>query len=58
MYIVIYVVRIFFMIVCEYRDHNTIQTLSTVKPPNKGHFGTSHFVLYREVVLLQRSKMY
>ena len=24
---------------------------NTVEPPNKGHVGTSHFVLYREVVL-------
>ncbi len=24
---------------------------ATVEPPNKGHIGTSHFVLYREVVL-------
>ncbi len=25
----------------------------TVEPPNKGHFGTCHFVHYREVVLLK-----
>ncbi len=24
---------------------------STVEPPNKGHFGSRHFVLYREAVL-------
>ncbi len=23
----------------------------TVEPPNKGHFGSRHFVLYREAVL-------
>ncbi len=27
------------------------QPHTTVEPPNKGHIGTSHFVLYREVVL-------
>ncbi len=25
--------------------------VSTVEPPNKGHFGSRHFVLYRETVL-------
>ncbi len=28
-----------------------IHPVSTVEPPNKRHIGTSHFVLYREVVL-------
>ena len=28
--------------------------MGTVEPPNKGHFGTSRFVLCREVVLSQR----
>ena len=28
----------------------------TVEPPNKGHFGTSHFVLYREAVLFLEVK--
>ena len=27
------------------------QCLYTVEPPNHGHVGTRHFVLYREVVL-------
>ncbi len=30
---------------------NSRQKITTVEPPNKGHFGTSHFVHYREVVL-------
>ena len=38
-----------------YRARDTtgvsILTMPTVKPPNKGHFRTSHFVLCREVVL-------
>ena len=31
-------------------------TIDTVEPPNKGHFGTSHFVLCREVVLFSEVK--
>ncbi len=32
---------------------STIERLSsTMEPLNEGHFGTSHFVHYREVVLL------
>ena len=30
--------------------------LHTVEPPNKGHFGTRSFVLYREVSFIQRLK--
>ena len=30
----------------------------TVEPLNKGHFGTIHFVLNNEVVLLRRLIMY
>ena len=30
--------------------------LLTVEPPNKGHIGTSHFVLCREVVLSSEVK--
>ena len=42
--------------------HNPIPTslflsnLFTVEPPNKGHIGTRHFVLYREVVLSSEVK--
>ena len=28
-----------------------LEIWNTVEPPNKGHFGTSHFVLCRDVVL-------
>jgi hypothetical protein len=30
----------------------------TVEPPNKGHFGTTLFVLCKEAVLFGRLKMY
>ncbi len=30
----------------------------TVEPPSKGHFGTSHFVPCREVVLFSEVEMY
>ena len=30
--------------------------VSTVEPPNKGHFGTSHFVLCREAVFFSEVK--
>ena len=32
--------------------------INTVEPLNNGHIGTSHFVLYREVVLSSEVKMY
>ena len=31
-------------------------TIITVEPPNNGHVGTRHFVLYREVVLSSEVK--
>ena len=37
--------------VCEGDD-------GTVEPPNSGHIGTSHFVLYRVVALSSGVKMY
>ena len=30
---------------------NQLQGIDTVEPPNKGHFGAGHVVLFREVVL-------
>ncbi len=33
-----------------------VSLLSTAESPNNGHFGTSHFVHYREAVLFSRSK--
>ena len=38
--------------------HTTLSVSQYVGPPNKGHFGGSHVVLCREVVLFLRSKMY
>ena len=34
-----------------YQTHNTTTLHSTVEPPNNGHIGTNHFVIYREIVL-------
>ena len=33
--------------------HSMIDGGYTLEPPNKGHFGTSHFVLCREAVLFR-----
>ena len=43
-YIIHYIIRITGKVTVYRR-------ITTVEPPNKGHFGTGNFVLYREVVL-------
>ncbi len=38
------------MLSLKYNNIYYYVTYSTLEPLNKGHFGASHFVLYREVV--------
>ena len=35
---------------------SNVTHIYTVEPPNNGHIGTRHFVLYREVVLSSEVK--
>ena len=40
----------------SYSDHFSFSPCQTVAPLNNGHIGTSHFFLYREVVLSSEVK--
>ena len=44
-------------VVVKVQNH-AVYNYNTVEPPNSGHIGTRHFVLYREVVLSLEVEMY